>query len=185
MAGSGYKQVKRKMMTEAFGAPNERVAARAAGDDREPLPYSIPLDTDGVGLVNLRNMERQNSFWLTGGLVATHSNGRHRDAIWDSLKRREVYATSGDRILLWFDLLEDDIEVPMGSEVSSSSNPRFRVSAVGDFKQQPGCPDHAVKALGEQRLEMLCGGECYNPSDERHLIDRNRSRADSSSGVSR
>jgi len=171
-AGTGYKEVKRKLMTEAFGAPNQRVAERQSGDKLEPLPYSVPLDDGGVGLVNLRNMERQNSFWLTGGLVATHSDGRSRSAIWDSLKRREVYATSGDRILLWFDMLAGDSTVPMGSEVLSAANPRFRVSAVGDFKQQPGCPDHAVQALGEQRLDLLCGGECYNPSDERYRIDR-------------
>jgi hypothetical protein len=171
-AGTGYKEVKRKLMTEAFGAQNQRAAKRQSGDKLEPLPYSVPLDDGGVGLVNLRNMERQNSFWLTGGLVATHSDGRSRSAIWDSLKRREVYATSGDRILLWFDMLAGDSTAPMGSEVLSAANPRFRVSAVGDFKQQPGCPDHAVRALGEQRLDVLCGGECYNPSDERHRIDR-------------
>ena len=169
--GTGYKEVKRKLMTEAFGAPNERQAKRV-GDNREPVPYSVSLGDGGVGLVNLRNMERQNSFWLTGGLVATHSDGRDRGAIWDSLKRREVYATSGDRILLWFDMLHGDDEIPMGSEVSSTSNPRFRVSAVGAFKQKPGCPEHAVRALGSERLEHLCGGECYNPSDERHRIER-------------
>jgi hypothetical protein len=159
-------------MTEAFGAPTERLARRQMGDGLEPIPRSAPLDDGGVGLVNLRNMERQNSFWLTGGLVAAHSDGRDRESIWDSLKRREVYATSGARILLWFDMLEAGDEIPMGSEVISSQNPGFRVSAVGAFKQQPGCPDYAVNALGEERLEYLCGGECYNPSDERHLIDR-------------
>jgi hypothetical protein len=46
------------------------------------------------------------------------------------------------------------------------------VSALGAFKQQPGCPEYAFNALGEERLQLLCGGECYNPSDERHLIDR-------------
>lgn len=117
-------------------------------------------------------MERQNSFWLTGGLVATHSDGRDRQSIWESLKRKEVYATSGDRILLWFDLLQDQGKAPMGSELASSDNPRFRVSALGAFKQKPGCPDHAARGLGAERVQSLCGGECYNPSDERHLIER-------------
>jgi hypothetical protein len=170
--GTGYKEVQRKKFTEAFGADDPRRAKRASGDDREPLPYSVPLDDSGVGLVNLRNMERQNSFWLTGGLVATHSSGRSREAIWDSLKRKEVYATSGDRILLWFDLLQEGHRAPMGSEVVSSIPPRFRVGAVGAFKQNPGCPDYAVRGLGAERVQLLCGGECYNPSDERHLIDR-------------
>lgn len=170
-AGTGYKQVKRKMMTEAFGAPSARLAQNT-GDQREPVPYSVPLDSGGVGLVNLRNMERQNSFWLTGGLVAAHSNGRDRDAIWNSLKRRQVYATSGERILLWFDMLQGGTEIPMGSQVSSAVNPRFRVSALGAFRQKPGCPEHAVRALGEDRLRQLCGGECYNPSDDRQRIER-------------
>ena len=104
--------------------------------------------------------------------MAVHSDGRDRNAIWNSLKRREVYASSGDRILLWFNLLQDDKKVPMGSEVGSAVNPRFEVTAVGDFKQLPGCPEHALRALGEQRLQSLCGGECYNPSSERQRIAR-------------
>jgi hypothetical protein len=172
MAGSGYKQVQRKRTTEAFGASSDRFQQLARGDELEPLPHSIPLDTEGVGLVNLRNMERQNSFWLSGGLAAVHSNGRGRDAIWEGFRRREVYGTTGDHILLWFDLLRDGVGIPMGSETTSATTPHFRVSAVGEFKQLPGCPDHAVKALGREQLERLCGGECYNPSGERHRIDR-------------
>lgn len=171
-AGTGYKEVRRKFMTEAFGPNSPRAIGNVAGDKREPLPYSVPLDGEEAGLVNARNMERQNSFWLTGGLVAAHSAGRDRTSIWDSLKRKEVYATSGDRILLWFDLLQGDTEIPMGAEVSAAENPQFRVSAVGAFKQQPGCPDYANAGLGAERIETLCGGECYHPGDERHLIDR-------------
>lgn len=171
-AGTGYKEVMRKHMTESFGARSESRAAMAGRDTREPTPYSIPLDNGGVGLVNLRNMERQNSFWLTGGLVATHSDGRDRGAIWDSLKRKEVYATSGDRILLWFDLLQGEERRPMGSEVQMGSTPRFRVAAMGAYKQMPGCPEHAFAGLGADRVAALCRGECYNPSDERLRIDR-------------
>ena len=74
--------------------------------------------------------------------------------------------------MLWFDLLQGEGKVPMGSEVSSPVTPRFRVGAVGAFKQKPGCPDYAARGLGAERVQLLCGGECYNPSDERHLIDR-------------
>lgn len=171
-AGTGYKEVQRKRMTEAFGARAPSRASEAQSDQREPIPYSVPFDAAGVGLANLRNMERQNSFWLTGGLVATHSDGRNREAIWDSLKRKEVYATSGDRILLWFDYLGDEGAAPMGSEVRSATSPKFRVAAMGAFKQTPGCPDHALAGLGQSRIDALCGGECYNPSDERHTIER-------------
>ena len=170
--GTGYKETARKFMTESFGADNPRLAKRV-GDQREPQAVSLPLDRDNsVGLQNSRNMERQNSFWLTGGLVATHSSGRDRHSIWNSLKRREVYATSGDRILLWFDLLQDQGKHPMGSEVSIVGNPRFRVSAIGAFRQQPGCPDYASRGLGAERVQSLCGGECYHPGDERLRMDR-------------
>jgi hypothetical protein len=90
-AGTGYKEVNRKHLTEAFGSDNPRMADRVGGDDRGPVPRSVP---------------------------------------------------------------------------------RFSVGAVGAFKQLPGCPDFAHKGLGSQRLELLCGGECYNPGDERHLIER-------------
>jgi len=113
------------------------------------------------------------SFFYTGGLVAVHSAGRDRDAIWGALSRREVYATSGDRMLVWFDLLNGPGgETPMGSEVSMDATPRFRVRALGAFEQQPGCPEHAQAALGAARVQSLCGGECYRPGDRRKAITR-------------
>jgi hypothetical protein len=117
---------------------------------------------------------RQNSYYYAGGLVAAHTRGRGRDAIWDALVRREVYATSGERILLWFDLLNGpEGAQPMGSSASGLSDaPQFAVRAVGSFIQAPGCPADRVAAAPPGLIEETCFGECYNPTDERYLIQR-------------
>jgi hypothetical protein len=172
--GTGYKEYGRRMMTESAGPRDETWARRVFPPPGDPAPESIPFDPSSLENAFLAtDLERQASFFMTGGLVAAHAAGRDRDSIWAALKQREVYATSGERILLWFDLLNGpDGVLPMGSETRLASSPRFRVRAAGSFKQLPGCPEHSVTALSPERLERLCRGECYNPSDERHLITR-------------
>jgi hypothetical protein len=115
--------------------------------------------------MDLRYADKESGgFYYTGGLIAAHSQGRDRDAIWDALDSRNVYATSGDRMLVWFDLLNAPSGIAhMGSETTMTGTPRFRVMALGGSEQLPGCPDYAVAALGRERLQSLCGGECYRP----------------------
>jgi hypothetical protein len=173
--GTGYKEYGRRFNTEATGARSAEWAQRLGFGRGEPKPESAPFDpaTSNVPAFNQLDFERQASFFLTGGLVAVHAGGRDRDTIWQALERREVYGTSGDKILLWFDLLNGpNGSMPMGSEVLLTTAPRFRVAAVGAFKQLPGCPAHAIQALSPERLTFLCRGECYNPSDERNRITR-------------
>jgi hypothetical protein len=91
------------------------------------------------------------------------------------MKRKEVYGTSGQRMLLWFNLLNPSVGIenavlPMGSETSMSESPRFRARALGAFEQIPGCPQSASNSLSRDRLERLCRGECYNPSNKRQAI---------------
>jgi hypothetical protein len=173
--GTGYKEFARHFMTEAAGARDEawrlRLLAGPKVADGESVPFDPANPPPGTQNFQILDFERQASFFLTGGLVAVHSTGRDRDSIWNALKRREVYGTSGERILLWFDLLNaPGGPAPMGSEVRLAAAPRFRVRAVGSFEQRPGCPDWARSALGDERLTRLCRGECYNPAGERRRI---------------
>tara|TARA_B100001109_G_scaffold155244_1_gene126285 strand:- start:860 stop:1621 length:762 start_codon:yes stop_codon:yes gene_type:complete len=116
--------------------------------------------------------ERGASFYSTGGLVAVHAGNLDREEIYGSLYKREVYATSGERILLWFNLKKDNEIIPMGSETSFSRIPVFEVKAVGSYKQMPGCPDYVTNTMSKDEISRLCLNECYNPSNERNKIDR-------------
>jgi len=105
-----------------------------------------------------------------GGLAVVWAEENSRDAIFEALRRRETYATSGTRPLLRFfagpELPEDlcaDPErvavaygagVPMGGELRAAggtASPRFLASAVRD----PGSPGHPGTDL--QRLQVVKG----------------------------
>ncbi len=175
--GTGYKEFARTEMTEAR-LTEAMIRLWGGRAEQEPAPESIDFDPRSSGLPFhlLREAERATSFFLTGGLVAVHADGRSRDAIWRALERREVYGTSGPRILLWFDLLNPPGSLgrtlPMGGEAQLTGSPIFQVRAVGSFEQLPGCPDFATSALSPERLEHLCRGECHHPSDRRRLVSR-------------
>ena len=175
--GTGYKEFARGEMTDGRGRRGD--SSRGGGglfgssnEADEPVAESVPWVSSGESPLQLFEIERASSYFVTGGLVAVHSAGRDRDAIWDALQRKEVYATSGRRTLLWFDLLGDAERVPMGSTTTRVDTPRFRVRAMGSFEQKPGCPDHVVDALGEARVDHICRGECYHPSEQRRPITR-------------
>lgn len=175
--GTGYKPIDRMRQTESAGANSDEWRTRILGP--QPPANSEPNDITQQDLMTragfqLTETERQASFFTTGALAAVHAEGRSREEIYDALRRREVYATSGPRILLWFDLLNapNGAQASMGSEVTMQSAPRFRVRAAGDFHQAPGCPDFAAQGMSAERLQHLCGGECYNPTNERLHITR-------------
>jgi hypothetical protein len=172
--GTGYKEVARTEFTETrFGNFIHTPLARVP--EREPRAESEEFDPgSNIAPFAFWETERQASFFLNGGLAAVHSEGRDREAIFDAMQRREVYGTSGPRILLWFDLLNapGGKPVPMGGEVALEESPIFQVRAAGSFEQNPGCPEDAVDALRPERRARLCQDECYHPSDRRRLITR-------------
>ena len=53
-----------------------------------------------------------------------------------------------------------------------SQNPRFSIKAAGSFKQKDGLSNESIDSLSPERLDYLCAGECYNPSNERYIIKR-------------
>ena len=175
--GTGYKQKHRRGMTESSGGgPNSDLSARLLGVTHEaPQSVSRPIDVNEVGF-GVFEVERAASFLMTGGLVGVHATGRDRESIFAALQRREVYGTTGQRTLLWFDLLNPPGSkgevLPMGGETRMSGSPIFTVRALGSFVQKPGCPSDAAEALGAERLENLCKGECYHPGDARRPITR-------------
>ena len=174
--GSGYKEFARGQMTEGMGRkPGSGPPAFLIPDPIAPASRSLrfDLETSPRQALGLFETERGAAYFLTGGLIAAHSEGRGREQIWNAMQRKEVYATSGPRILLWFDLIDEDGSVrPMGSAVVRESTPRFRVRAAGSLEQKPGCAGWVRDALGAERLELLCLGECHHPSDERRRITR-------------
>ncbi len=175
--GTGYKEYARRQMADfqIYDAPaGQQEPARRERPARPPR--SIPFrDLPGPGAMRAGEAvdDRMGGFFFTGGLVAVHAQGRSREEIWQALERKEVYGTSGQRTLLWFDLLNGpDGLAPMGSEVAQTIPPEFRVRAVGSELQLPGCPDSSLQALSPERLERLCRGECYHPSDQRKRVTR-------------
>jgi len=174
--GTGYKEVARTEFTEQrFG----NFVDTPVGTVFDPPEYgaeAVPFEFDpsAAGPLSAFEVERGASFFLNGGLAAVHAEGRDRDSIWEGMDRKEVYGTSGPRILLWFDLLNSPGRgsAPMGSQVELDRNPIFQVKAVGSFQQNPGCGPDATQSLGAERLLRLCQGECYNPSTVRRPISR-------------
>ncbi len=120
-----------------------------------------------------QDFERNASYWYTGGLAAVHAKEKTREAIWEALVNRNTYGTSGPRILLWFDLLNNSAgNITMGSEAVQQHNPTFRAKAVGSPKMLPGCPKYVIERMGEDFIQDVCNNQCYNPSKERYRISR-------------
>ena len=85
-------------MTETTGARDETWARRLLGPEKPRTPESVAFDPNNVTVQPFQvvDFERQASFFMTGGLVAVHSEGRDRDAIWNALDSRVVSTIATD-----------------------------------------------------------------------------------------
>jgi hypothetical protein len=176
-AGTGYKAVDRRLNTESSGPVDQATRELLLGKEQPPNLEPVMMTREELMRMagfQVTELERQSAFFTTGGLAAAHVGARDRGAIWDAMQKREVYATSGPRILLWVNEVGDKKAkpAPMGSQLAMTRAPVFEVRALGSFKQKPGCPDFSAAGVDQARLKTLCSGECYNPTDERHKITR-------------
>lgn len=175
-AGHGFKQVGRVFATEANGPKSHFWESLLLPNDGEYAASSRTQEQFDASALKLRakQVERVGSFLYLGGLAAVHVDERSREGIWQGMKNKRVYGTSGHKILLWFDMLDENqsLSAPMGSSVSSKNNPTFKVTAVGSSIQAEGCPDYVKDSLDKYKLEKMSLGECYNPTENRYNIDR-------------
>jgi hypothetical protein len=116
---------------------------------------------------------------LASGLAAVWTRENTREAIWDAFKRKEVYATTGSRILVrvfaGWDFTADEVErhdfadrgyaggVPMGGDLSAAPDgktPTFMIRALRD-------PDNA----NLDRIQIIKGWLKKNGETEERIYD--------------
>jgi hypothetical protein len=131
-------------------------------------PYKFGMTEERV--LTIGDAPRASAYWNPGGLAGVWAEENSRDSIFDAMKRREAFATSGPRIVPRFfggwdlpkDLCETDnlVEtgytagVPMGSDLpmrDTDASPTFVMNALRD----PGTESQPGGLL--QRLQVVKG----------------------------
>ena len=118
--GTGYKAIDRLVTTEANGPSSEFFYNNIyPEEEKSDIPWEVvPSEINTASELTMFEAERQSSFFTTGGLAAVHVSKRDRKGIWEGFKNKETYATSGPRILLWFDVINSkNGRKPMGSKI--------------------------------------------------------------------
>jgi len=150
------------------------------GDGTPERRGSVPLDA--AAAPDRRYARNNNRYYSGSGLTGVWAEQNTRDAIYDALRRKETFATTGPRVRIRFfagydypdDLASDpemiekayDGGVPMGGDLLASAgrSPRFLVWAVRDKDSAPLQRLQVVKGWvedGEPReriVDVACSG---------------------------
>ncbi len=139
----------------------------------EEKPFPADIDNPIIDIITLILLGARNDLFNSGGLAVVWAEQNSRDVLFDAMKNREAYGTSGTRIIARFfggwdypeNLCEDpdfieigyDKGVPMGSDLPEKTQgdeaPIFAVSAMMDAgtDAEPGTP--------LQRIQIIKGWE--------------------------
>ncbi len=67
------------------------------------------------------------SLCVRGGLAGVYATSLTREGVWEAIRSRRCYATTGERIILWVEANGH----PMGAEFTATAPSEFRVAVVG------------------------------------------------------
>ncbi|NOZ22196.1 MAG: DUF3604 domain-containing protein [Planctomycetes bacterium] len=104
-----------------------RVGLIGSSDGHRGTPGLPRAITSGGGGRFAKYLNRRDSGYGGGPLAAVYAEELTRNAIWDAIRRREVYATTGARIFLNVKLNG----FPMGSEMETKRPPQVLVDVEG------------------------------------------------------
>ena len=95
---------------------------------RRGYRFGITAGTDGItGRPGACHPGWRNNRNVRNGLTAVYAEDLTRAGIWEALTARRCYATSGERIGLWFEVDGQ----PMGSELATVGNPLATIEVEG------------------------------------------------------
>ena len=96
-AGNGFKQVSRQVVTDVYGVRSFAWRKLVTNIDSDfPVPKIVKPEKKLDFFQHLKKNYYTRWYggtWFLGGIAAVHTEGRSRDAVWDALKRGEVYGT--------------------------------------------------------------------------------------------
>ncbi len=141
-----------------IGSTDNHMATPGAVSE-DDIPYKFGTTTEK--LLTVGDAKRGPAFWNPGGLAGVWAEENTRDAIFDALKRKESFATSGPRIVpRFFGGWDLDPEI-CGSESFAKAGYRAGVPMGGQLPGRPPtakAPGFAVSALADPGTPARPGG---------------------------